>query len=730
MTRLIFFIALLAPFARAATWQDCRSQRLHGKDATPCFETLTRSSEPAVRAEGFWGLEQWDQANSEFRPAVDKEPNNPAIRVRWGLLLHERFNNPEAVDLFHEALAKDPTYAPAYYALALVSADGFDGRAPQYLAKALSLDPKSVETHTLAAAMALEDSDPTAAAKEAYTAIGLAPDPANSLDALAIRAAVDLLAGRPPDEWLHRVETVNPHYGEAWASIGYFLVQNRRYEDGVAYYRMAVEREPQLWSAHSQLGVNLMRLGKQEEPERELQLAYDHGFRDAATVNSLRLLDSYKNFVTTTDQTTILRLNKKEADLLRPYFEEQLHKAMAAYNAKYKMTLPGPVQVEVYPDHEDFAVRTTGVPGLGALGVTFNQVIAMDSPSARKPGDFHWASTLWHEMSHVYVLTATNYRVPRWFTEGLAVHEETQASPEWGDRVTPDVLMAIREKKLLPVEQIDRGFIYPDYPAQVIVSYFEAGSMCDYIGQRWGEAKLLDLVRAFTSLTPTPQVIEKTLGEPAAQFDKDYLAWLDRQLGPVIANLDAWRKTMAELSATVKAKDMADVIAKGNEAKALYPQYVGDANAYEFVAQAQLATGDKASAAQTLTEYEKMGGHDPATLKQLAQLEEDVGDKLSAAATLDRLNLVYPVGDEDLHRHLGRLWLDQKNFPGAVREFSAVLALHPLDQAQAEYDLASAYMASGDKNKAEEADLLALEAAPGFRPAQKLLLELHGDSSK
>jgi len=120
-----------------------------------------------------------------------------------------------------------------------------------------------------------------------------------------------------------------------------------------------------------------------------------------------------------------------------------------------------------------------------------------------------------------------------------------------------------------------------------------------------------------------------------------------------------------------------------------------------------------------------MGGHQPAVLKQLALLEEQGGDKSAAAATLDRINLVYPVGDEDLHRRLGRLWLDQKNFPGAIREFVAVIALHPLDQAQAQYDLASAYMASGDKAKAEEADLLALEAAPGFRPAQKLLLDLH-----
>ena len=32
-------------------------------------------------------------------------------------------------------------------------------------------------------------------------------------------------------------------------------------------------------------------------------------------------------------------------------------------------------------------------------------------------------------MSHVYILTLTNERVPRWFTEGLAVHEETAIHP-------------------------------------------------------------------------------------------------------------------------------------------------------------------------------------------------------------------------------------------------------------------------------------------------------------
>ena len=114
--------------------------------------------------------------------------------------------------------------------------------------------------------------------------------------------------------------------------------------------------------------------------------------------------------------------------------QPELHTILATYEKKYQMTLPGPVQVEVYPNHEDFAVRTMGMPGLGALGVTFGEVVAMDSPSARKPGDFNWGATLWHEMSHVFILTATNHRVPRWFTEGLAVHEEGERSAEWRNR--------------------------------------------------------------------------------------------------------------------------------------------------------------------------------------------------------------------------------------------------------------------------------------------------------
>ena len=574
----------------AATPDSCQTLRKHGQktEAQACFESLVRSNSAYYRAEGYWGLEQYDQANEQFRIATAPAESDPLYKVRWGMLLHQRFNNTDAVGLFQEALQKDPRNAQAYLGLAIVSADGFDGKATDYVSRALALDPKLVEAHEFAANLALENADTEHAIAESDEALRLSPD---ALNAMAVHAAVELLADRSPDVWLDKIKKVNPGYAEGYVHIAHYLELNYRFEDAIAYDRKAIEADPKYWPARSQLGVGLMRLGQEDEPFQQLEMCYNNGYRDAETVNSLRLLDSYKNFVTYKENGTILRLGKSEADLLHPYFEAELQRIIATYDKKYKMKLTGPVQVEVYPNHEDFAVRTMGMPGLGALGVTFGQVVAMDSPSAHKPGDFNWGSTLWHEMSHVYILSATNHRVPRWFTEGLAVHEETQVSPEWGDRVSPEILVAIRDKKLLPVAKLDRGFIFPEYPSQVVVSYFEAGSICDYIHSQWSEDKLLDMVHSYAQLKTTPQVIQDDLGVSPEQFDKQYLQWLDKKYGAQAANFEQSRKALEQLVEAAKQNQNDAVIQEGEAVRRMYPEYVGAANPYEFIATRVLGQG-------------------------------------------------------------------------------------------------------------------------------------------
>ena len=728
-TAAIWVAAVVPCFAAPATQPaDCRLLAKHGQhaEAQACYESLVRSNSAYLRAEGYWGLAQYTQANEEFRAAIAQSDSPALYRVRWGMLLHERFNNSEADDLFKEALEKDPANAQAYLGLAQVSADGFDGKAAEYAGKAIELDPKLVEAHELMASIALENDDTKQAIQQADEAIALSSD---ALDAMAIHAAVELNADHSPDAWFSKISKINTGYGQGYAIAAHDMEMHYRYDDAIAYYRKAIEADPQLWSARSQLGIDLMRMGKEDEPRQLLQMSYDNGYRDAATVNSLRLLDSYKNFVTFTDAITIERFRKNEADLLHPYFDIELHKILATYEKKYNMKLPGPVQVEVYPDHEDFAVRTMGMPGLGALGVTFGEVVAMDSPSGRKPGDFNWGATLWHEMSHVYILTTTNHRVPRWFTEGVAVHEEGQASPEWSNRATPEVLLAIRDKKLLPIAQLDRGFVFPTYPSQVIVSYFQGGSICDFISSRWGEGKLLAMAHNYGKQKTTPEVVQQELGTTPEDFDKQYLVWIDQRYGKTAASFDDWRKRLKSLATQAEQKQYDAVLTDGPAVLALYPEYVGDANVYEFLSIADIAKGDKQAALKILADYKKMGGENPGTLKQLASLQEELGQSKEAAATLDRINYIYPV-DEELHHHLGTLWLAQNNYSGAIREYSAVLALNPLDKAGAQFNLAQAYLANGQRDKAEEAVLAALETAPGYRPAQKLLLQIEHPETK
>ena len=64
------------------------------------------------------------------------------------------------------------------------------------------------------------------------------------------------------------------------------------------------------------------------------------------------------------------------------------------------------------------------------------------------------------------------------------------------------------------------------------------------------------------------------------------------------------------------------------------------------------------------------------------------------------------------------------NVEGAIREYRAALAEKPIDLAASHYNLARAYRRANRPDVARDELLAALEEAPGFRPAQKLLLEI------
>ncbi|MBV9406622.1 MAG: hypothetical protein JO211_14855 [Acidobacteriaceae bacterium] len=110
-------------------------------------------------------------------------------------------------------------------------------------------------------------------------------------------------------------------------------------------------------------------------------------------------------------------------------------------------------------------------------------------------------------------------------------------------------------------------------------------------------------------------------------------------------------------------------------------------------------------------------------LKTLARFEQENGRREQAETTLQKLNYIYPE-DEEIHRRLGSLLSAAGDANGAIREFRAVLTLQPADAAEAHYQLAKALNAAHRLNEAKDEVILALEAAPGYKPAQQLLLEL------
>jgi tetratricopeptide (TPR) repeat protein len=328
---------------------QCDTLRRHGDpDAKQCYQKLIRSSDPGIRAEGFWGIGDAKQANEEFITAVKAQPKDANLWTRRGRMFIESSQTADATDWFNNALEINKDYAPAILGLALIAADGFAGGAADLAKKALTLDPKLAEAQELLARIALEDGNLDKAESEAKKALDISPE---ALHAMAILATVDWLRDKTSTPWMDRALKINPMYGEGYATAGHFFVINRRYDEGIKAYRKAIEIKSDLWSAKVELGINLMRFGEEAEPRRLLEETFNAGYISPPRNNALKLLDKYKNYETFKTPTTVIRLDKKEAALLRPYFQQELDRAIRTYEEKYKFHIDAPIQVEVYPNH-------------------------------------------------------------------------------------------------------------------------------------------------------------------------------------------------------------------------------------------------------------------------------------------------------------------------------------------------------------------------------------------
>jgi tetratricopeptide (TPR) repeat protein len=331
-------------------------------------------------------------------------------------------------------------------------------------------------------------------------------------------------------------------------------------------------------------------------------------------------------------------------------------------------------------------------------------------------------------MAHVFTLEATDHLVPRWYSEGISVFEEWRTGPNPGVRIPMSVYAAIKDDRLLPIADLDEGFLRPTYEEQVIVSYMQAGLVCDFINRHFGPDKLRELLFAFRDGLPTEMAIETTIDMPTTEFDKAFAQFVDQELGTVLAQLDEWHQAQLTIKNGLAAGAWDEVIAHAERLIAIIPQYSETDSPYIALAHAHTELGDSSSALAALETYWRNGGYDPTTLRRLSRWLVDAKRNDDAIAVMQSINLVDPL-DGDLHGDLGDLLLATDRAAEALLEYQVALFLQPHDMATAWYRLASAEHKLGNVEQSQSHLLQALDVAPNYRPAQRLLLQLAADAT-
>lgn len=725
------------------------------KEALPLLNVLYRASgndqaslTRAARAAAALGDAR--NANALFRSA-SASASNPALDTAWGLLFLEKYNYPEAVKSFQQALAADADWAPAHAGLARTLAEDDPPAAAAAATRALEIDPHLADAELMLAELDLDNTRWDAARERIARVLAYNP---SQLDARALAAAITYVRGTREafDAEAKQALAINPSFGDIYRVAAQLSARNYRFDEAVALAREAVTIDPSNARAHAELGMHLMRTGDEAQARTALERAFKIDPYDKVTFNLLALLDSLDKFVEIREGDIILKLDPAEAPVMREYAMPLAQEALKTLSAKYQFTPKRPILVEIFPKHDDFAVRTLGLPGMiGALGACFGRVVSLDSPrvEGRPPGSFSWQATLWHEMTHVITLQMSNQRIPRWLTEGISEYEETQARPDWGREMEIPFALALERGKTLKLADLNSGFTRPD---TIALAYYEASLLVDHIVETYGQPKLQALVKSYGEGLEGNDAIEKRIGVTLPQLQASFDKALDARFGSIRAALRAipgasegngrqgrpaatdvnalraaaqahpgnYEAQLAYGRALAAAGDRA-AFEPLEKAAALVPGAIGEESPHAVMGRLAEQLGD---ATRAIAEYRALLAQDHTAVDSARRLAA-LGEKSNAQPVMlqayDRIVAIDPF-DPAAHKGLGQLALKTNKAETAIREFKAALALSPTDKASAHCDLGEAYLLANRPADAKAQALAALEIAPSFDRAQELLL--------
>jgi len=744
-----------APASEAALRLGLLQQMLGLPGAASTLEQVAAAAADATEAaalaraaRALRALGRFQEANAAYRDAAAAAPGDPAVNTGWGELFLEKYNSVEAVRSFQAALQADPRWEPALVGFAKAMADDNPPQSMEIATRALDINPSDVAARIFIASQAIDAGNHAEARQSLARALAVNP---SSLEAHAWLAAIDYVEDKDADydAEVGKALAVSSSYGDAYRIAGEVAARNYRFDDAVALTRRAIALDPGNPRTLADLGTHLLRTGDEPGARVALEASFKLDPYNVVTFNLLAMLDALDTFTTVRDGDLVVRMPKDDAPVLREYAVALAHKALTTLAARYEFTPRGPILIEIFDKHDDFAVRNVGLPGMiGALGACFGRVVTMDSPKARPPGSFRWEATLWHELAHVITLQMSNQRVPRWLTEGISVYEEKRADAQWARQMDVDFAELLNHGDVLKLRDLNEAFTDP---RKISLAYYEASLLVEHLVTTYGDAGLRKLLRAYGQGLDTDAALKASLNTDLTALQAGFDQSLDRVFGGLRRALEgpdqatlsrmplealrgyaadhprSYPVQMALGRQLVRRGQPDEAMAAYERAAALVPIATGEDSPHARLAELALAKGDRARA---ITELQALLAADFTNLKAARQLagllqQAGVADPAKVTPVYARIAALAPF-DAEAHRELGRQELAHGDAGRAAREFRAVLALKPVDEAAARTDLAESYFKAGNPAEAKKQTLAALEIAPTYERAQTLLLKLVG----
>jgi tetratricopeptide (TPR) repeat protein len=681
-----------------------------------CFQQAEKMDPPtreAFLATGQLALDKHDfkLAADAFRAGLNVFTNDPDMECGLARAF-ESGDREEMLKALDAALAVNPRHIPSLLLLAdhLIDGEQYD-EAEKQLALVLQVNPHQPEALAYRAVLANLRNDP--AAEKKFRA-----------------AALKFWKTNPQVDYL----------------IGCKLSQKYRFAEGAAAQKRALEFEPGYLPAREQLAEDLLRLGQSDAGWKLAGEVHEQDGYDVTAFNLVTLRDQMAKFQTLTNENFIVHMTPLEAGLYGDLVLEMLSREREFMTRKYGVKLTQPTVVDIFPEQKDFGVRTFGMPdNPGYLGVCFGSVITANSPASQAENPANWQDVLWHEFTHVITLTASKNKMPRWFSEGISVYEERQANPAWGERMNLGYRDMILNGELTPLGKLSSAFLAPKDSQHLLFAYYESSLVIDFIVQKFG----LESVKKILADLGDGQDINAAIPEhtiPLPELEKqfaDYATGLAINLAPGI-NLDQPPERGSDLDVTIWEKAHPDnyylrmrnaekLMAAKNWTGAepllqsLAADYHGEKGAKNplwLLAVTQRQLDETNAELATLQKFSMQESDFTGLYARLIELSEAQPDWPAVAKYANRLLAINPLISLP-HRALAEAGVALGNNEQAITAYRKLLLLDPPDPSAAHFQLARLLHARGGSEAGAERQVLqALEEAPRFRDAQRLLLEI------